>query len=101
MAGRCLIFSPMEFRLLVFFLRYPGVVFSRQELLQHTARSDVSVQPQIIDVMIRRIRMKVELYFQSPHFVRTARELGYKFAENGDIFFDKITGHRFVSWPPL
>jgi DNA-binding winged helix-turn-helix (wHTH) protein len=96
---RSFTFSPMEFRLLVFFLRYPGVVFSRQELLQRTAHNEPSVDPQIIDVMVRRIRMKIELDFHSPHLLRTARGLGYKLADNGDIFFDKITGRQFVTWP--
>src|SRR5262245_6705627 len=35
--GRRLMCSPMEFRILIFFLRYPNIVFSREELLRRTS----------------------------------------------------------------
>jgi len=101
MSGKGVMFGPIEFRLLVFFLRYPGVVFSRQELLERTRCKELSVTPNMINVLVRRIRMKIELDLGSPHLLRTAHGLGYRFAYNGDVFFDQITGQRFVSWPCL
>ena len=98
-SGKILTCSPMEFRLLVFFLRYPGVIFSRQELLQRTSCNGPSVDSQIIDVMVRRIRMKIERDVHSPGLLRTARGLGYRFTHNGDAFLDRITNDRFVAWP--
>ena len=101
MSGRGVMFAPIEFRLLVFFLRYPGVVFSRQELLEWTRCKELSVTSNMINVLVRRIRTKIELDLGSPHLLLTAHGLGYKFAYNGDVFFDQITGQRFVSWPCL
>ena len=101
MAGKGVTFSPIEFRLFVFFLRYPGVVFSRQELLQRTCCNELPVTPNMINVLVRRIRTKIEADLGSPHLLRTAHGLGYTFAYNGDVFFDQITGRQFVSWPCL
>jgi hypothetical protein len=98
-AGKSLTFSPMEFRLLVFLLRYPGVIFSRQELLERTRCSESTVDHHIVDVLVRRIRMKIEVDLHSPEILLTARGLGYECAERRDVFVDQITGREFVSWP--
>jgi DNA-binding winged helix-turn-helix (wHTH) protein len=97
--GKSMSLSPMEFRLLVFFLRYPGVVFSREELLDRICGDMSSVDPHIIDVMVRRIRMKIELDFHSPDVLRNVRGLGYIFTDTFDSFYDRITGSQFVAWP--
>src|SRR5262249_55388118 len=81
-SGKSVFFSPMEFRLLMLLLRYPGVVFSRKELLQRAASYESGGDPQIIDVIVRRIRMKIEVDSAAPDLLRTARGLGYKFTGN-------------------
>ena len=71
----------------------------RQELLERTCCNELPVTPNMINVLVRRIRTKIEADLGSPHLLRTAHGLGYTFAYNGDVFFDQITGRQFVSWP--
>jgi DNA-binding response OmpR family regulator len=91
--------SPTEFRLLTFFLRYPDIVFSRMELLRRISSTWTSVDSRMIDVLIRRLRRKIELDPSSPAHLRTVQGLGYMFRHNSDIFLDKLTGDPFRSWP--
>jgi DNA-binding winged helix-turn-helix (wHTH) protein len=92
--------SPMEFRLLIFFLRFPDVAFSRKELLQRVsgARQQLA-KPQIVDVLVRRLRKKLELNSAKPVHIHTVRGVGYLFRHNGDLFVDSLTQQSFVSWP--
>jgi DNA-binding winged helix-turn-helix (wHTH) protein len=97
--GHHLFCSPIEFRLLVFFLRYPGVVFSREELLRRIHGHE-GVAPRLVDVLVRRIRKKIDEPRQETSHVRTVRGLGYVFNHTRDIFVDRWTGQPFVEWPP-
>jgi DNA-binding response OmpR family regulator len=89
--------SPMELRFLIWFLRYPGVVFSRMELLRRL--SSAVGDPRIVDVMVRRIREKVEWEADAPAHLITVRGIGYVFHHNSDLFIDGLTGDSFRSWP--
>jgi DNA-binding winged helix-turn-helix (wHTH) protein len=96
--SRRLVWSPMEFRLILLFLRYPGIVFSRNELLRRTQGPTRSGGAQMIDVLVYRIRTKFES--ERTHFrLRTVRGLGYAFDARHDVFFDVVTKRPFVSWP--
>jgi DNA-binding winged helix-turn-helix (wHTH) protein len=92
--------SPMEFRLLVFFLRYPDVVFSRTALLRRISGATDSAKPQIVDVLVRRLRDKVEFKNSRPEHIQAVRGIGYVFRHNGDVFLDSLTQQLFLSWPP-
>ena len=92
--------SPTELRLLTFFLRYPGVVFSRTELLRRICTSFPLVKPRMIDVLVRRLRRKIEAVPASPAHLLTVSGVGYLFQHNSDVFLDYLTGQRFLSWPP-
>ncbi|MGI9170525.1 MAG: phosphate regulon transcriptional regulator PhoB [Caulobacteraceae bacterium] len=48
--------GPTEFRLLDHFMRYPGRVFSREQLLDAVWGSDVYVETRTVDVHIGRLR---------------------------------------------
>jgi DNA-binding response OmpR family regulator len=96
--GRRMTCSPMEFRLLLFFLRYPGIVFSRDELVRRTKGSDNPIDSRIIDVLVRRIRQKIERG-KAPLSLRSIRGFGYIFVNDRDGFVDAITGKEFLAWP--
>ena len=74
--------SAMEFRLLEFFLRHPGRVFSRAQLLDQVWGQDRFVEPRTVDVHIRRLREKVEDDPRQPGLILTVRGLGYKCRED-------------------
>jgi len=79
--GRSVALSAMEFRLLEFFLRHRGRVYSRTQLLDQVWGQDRFVEPRTVDVHIRRLREKVEDDPRSPTLILTIRGLGYKCSE--------------------
>ena len=76
--------SALEFRLLHYMALHPGMVFSREQLLDSVWGNDRSVTPRSVDVYVRRIREKIEPKPQHPAFVQTVHGVGYRFATNGE-----------------
>jgi DNA-binding response OmpR family regulator len=76
--------SAMEFRLLEFFLRHRGRVFTRTHLLDQVWGQDRFVEPRTVDVHIRRLREKVEDDPRQPALILTVRGLGYKCQDEND-----------------
>lgn len=76
--GRLLDLSAMEFRLLEFFLRHRGRVFTRTQLLDQVWGQDRFVEPRTVDVHIRRLREKIEDEPRTPTLILTVRGMGYK-----------------------
>jgi phosphate regulon transcriptional regulator PhoB len=72
--------SALEFRLLYYLASNPGIVFSRDQLLDRVWGNDRSVTPRSVDVYIRRVREKIEMEPQEPAFVQTVHGVGYRFA---------------------
>jgi DNA-binding winged helix-turn-helix (wHTH) protein len=91
--------SPMEFRLLTLFLRYPGVVFSREELIRTIRANDSPIDPAMVNVLVERLRKKVETTVMAPRNLQSVRGLGYVYWNNGDVVMDAITNARYVTWP--
>ncbi|HLO41199.1 MAG TPA: response regulator [Phycisphaerales bacterium] len=71
--------STAEFRLLVVFLRNPGVVLSREQLMQETAGRPGDALDRTIDNQISRLRRKIEPDPRSPTLIRTQWGDGYVF----------------------
>ncbi len=76
--------SAMEFRLLEFFLRHPGRVFTRTQLLDQVWGHDRFVEPRTVDVHVRRLREKIEQDPRDPAVILTVRGLGYKCRDDED-----------------
>lgn len=70
--------APIEFQVLQYFLTHPGQVISRTELLHRVWGEDFSSEDKIVDVNIRRIRMKVEDNPSSPAHLVTVWGQGYR-----------------------
>jgi DNA-binding response OmpR family regulator len=71
-----------EFRLLEFLMSRPGVVFSREQLLDAVWGHDRAVTDRTVDVYILRLRQKIEVDSTSPAMIRSVRGFGYSFNEN-------------------
>jgi DNA-binding response OmpR family regulator len=67
-----------EFRLLVELASSPGRVFSREVLLERVWGYGYFGDGRLVDVHVRRLRMKVESDPANPRHVVTVRGLGYK-----------------------
>jgi DNA-binding response OmpR family regulator len=79
--GREVALTPQEFTLLYLLASSPGVVFSREELLDKVWQQDVFVTVRGVDTLVRRLRRKIELDPTHPRRVLTERGAGYKFDE--------------------
>jgi two-component system alkaline phosphatase synthesis response regulator PhoP len=80
MNGQAIELSALEFRLLHYMAQHPGMVFSREQLLDSVWGNYRSVTPRSVDVYIRRIREKIEPKPQHPAYVQTVHGVGYRFA---------------------
>ncbi len=70
-----------EFRLLDYLMSRPGVVFSREQLLDAVWGQDRAVTDRTVDVYILRLRHKVETDPANPQLIRSVRGFGYSFNE--------------------
>lgn len=68
-----------EFRLLDWFVRHPGRLFTRDQLLDVVWRDTQYVTPRSVDVYVRRLREKIENDPENPRYIRTVRGAGYRF----------------------
>lgn len=74
--GREVHLGPTEFRLLDHFMRNPGRVFSREQLLDAVWGSDVYVEARTVDVHVGRLRKALN-QAQAADPIRTVRSAGY------------------------
>jgi two-component system OmpR family response regulator len=76
-AGALLDLSAKEFALLELFMRNPGAVLSRQQLLDGAWDMSFERRSNIVDVYIRYLREKVDRPF-SRNSIETVRGIGYR-----------------------
>ena len=78
LGGEELTLTATEFRLLEFLMSRPGVVFSREQLLDAVWGHDRAVTDRTVDVYVLRLRQKIEPG-DGPAFIRSVRGFGYSF----------------------
>ncbi|GAA2626389.1 response regulator transcription factor [Dactylosporangium fulvum] len=66
-----------EFRLLCELAEHPGLVLSRQQLLQRVWEYEIGDE-RLVDVHVGRLRQKIEADSRSPRYLVTVRGMGYK-----------------------
>jgi DNA-binding response OmpR family regulator len=79
--GAPLVLPLKEFDLLVFFMRHPGRVFTRDALFRAVWGESAVDEENTVTVHIRRLRTKIERNPSEPELIRTVRGIGYSFAE--------------------
>jgi two-component system, OmpR family, response regulator RegX3 len=67
-----------EFELLEMFLRNPGRVLTRGQLIDRVWGSDYVGDTKTLDVHVKRLRAKIEPDPAVPSYLVTVRGLGYK-----------------------
>jgi DNA-binding response OmpR family regulator len=82
LGGTLLTLTATEFRLLEFLMGRPGVVFSREQLLDAVWGHDRAVTDRTVDVYILRLRQKIEADPANPLLIRSVRGFGYSFSNN-------------------
>lgn len=77
-----------EFELLKFLASHPGIVFSREELLQEVWEYEYYGDIRTVDVTVRRLREKIEDENKDFKYIKTKRGVGYLFAsDNGESWW--------------
>ena len=74
--------SPKEFSILETFMRRPGEVLSRFQLLEHAWDYDYENRSNIVDSYIRLLRRKIDRPF-GVETIETVRGVGYRLREEG------------------
>jgi DNA-binding response OmpR family regulator len=70
---------PKETALLAFFMRNPGRVLSRKEIMKEVWDTDYLDDTRTLNVHIRWLRLKIEDNPSQPRMLRTVRGVGYRF----------------------
>ncbi len=70
--------TQVEFQIMEYFFSRPGVALSRGDILKHVWGPGYVGEEKIVDVNIRRLRMKVEEEPSSPRHIVTVWGLGYR-----------------------
>lgn len=83
LAGRDLVFTASEFKMLKALAAHPGRVFTREQLINKSLGENVVVVDRNIDVHIRAIRKKLG---DENQFIETIRGIGYRFSDSGKSF---------------
>ena len=79
--GRNIELTQVEFQLVEYFFTHPGEALSRTDILTKVWGPEYFGEEKIVDVNIRRLRMKVETDPSSPEHLLTIWGVGYKWQE--------------------
>ena len=70
--------TQVEFQIMEYFFSNPGTALDRTDILNHVWGEQYVGEEKIVDVNIRRLRMKVEDEPSNPKYIVTVWGLGYK-----------------------
>lgn len=77
-AGVEISLTKTEYRLLVEFADHPGIVMSRDQLLERVWGYEYLGDSRLVDAHVRRLRVKVETQPEEPTMIVTVRGMGYR-----------------------
>lgn len=77
-SGKLVELTQVEFQIMEYFFSNPGVALSRGDILKHVWGAGYVGEEKIVDVNIRRLRMKVEDEPSNPRHIVTVWGLGYR-----------------------
>jgi DNA-binding response OmpR family regulator len=71
--------TPKEFNLLTLFIKRAGCALTRDEILKKVWGYDILVTSRSVDRCVTTLRNKIEKKPQTPVFIKTIRDVGYRF----------------------
>lgn len=77
--GKKIELTILENRILLYFLRNPNEVVSREALMLEVWGYNSDVNTRTLDMHIVRLRKKIENNPDNPHYLQTVRGVGYRF----------------------
>lgn len=78
-AGKTIPLTYQEFRLLSLLVENPDQIFDRNHLLESIAGRDWHPNDRSVDVLVGKLRKKIESDPKHPELIRTQRGVGYRF----------------------
>ena len=69
--------TPVEYKMLLFFLKNPNKTYTRDQLITHIWGGNVYINDRTVDVQIRRLRDKLKKYHYQD-IIQTVRGAGYQ-----------------------
>jgi DNA-binding response OmpR family regulator len=79
--GEAIDLTPHEFDVLYLLAAHPGIVFTRDMLLERIWTNDTHVTERSVDTLVKRLRQKIETDTREPQLILTVWGTGYKFAD--------------------
>ena len=76
--GRPVELTQIEYQMMEYFFRNAGRLLTRREILEQVWHNETYVDDKVVDVNIRRLRMKVEADPSAPHHLLTVWGRGYR-----------------------
>ena len=83
MAGSPIALTALEFELLAALARDPGVVLTRQQLLDAVWGTDYFGDDHLLDVHVGRLRRKLGVTKVRPSVIETVRGVGFRLESSG------------------
>jgi len=77
--------TPLEFEILLTLARTPGVVFTREQLMDKVWGYRDYAGGRVVDSHVARIRRKLREDGAEPRFIRTVHGVGYSFREPAEV----------------
>lgn len=77
--GRNMEVTVTEFEIMQLFIKYPGRVFSRDDLITYLRGGNTMVNERSVDVHVAKLRNKIERDPKSPKLIKTVWGIGYKY----------------------
>ena len=77
--GVAIALSSKEYRLLEIFISHPNQILTRDQIMENLYDKDFDPFDRTIDVLIGRVRKKIEMDIKSPKLLKTIRGEGYQF----------------------
>ncbi len=79
LAGESLELTTMEYQLLVLFVENPGRTFTRDEILNELRGIDAQLFSRSVDILVSRLRQKLQDTTKQPRYIKTVWGTGYIF----------------------
>jgi DNA-binding response OmpR family regulator len=79
--SRVVSLTSKEFRLLEFLVKRPGRALTRDQILDGVWGNEIAVNDRCVDRCVTTLRAKIEPVPHHPTFIRTIRDIGYRFEQ--------------------